>query len=56
VPARRAVVTALVGPKVLPTKVMNPPVDGVIFANSESVLHAFVEAMLLADLADRWAL
>jgi hypothetical protein len=36
-PATSAVVTALVGPKVLPTNVMKSPVDGVTLANSERV-------------------
>ncbi len=31
-------VTALVPPNVLPTKVMNPPVDGCARENSDSVL------------------
>src|SRR5580704_13624342 len=49
-PASSAVVTALVPPKVLPTNVMNPPVDGCARANWDSVLASSAIATAAARI------
>ena len=47
-PHSSAVVTALVPPKVLPTKVMKPPVDGCARENCDSVLPSRAMATMAA--------
>src|SRR5271170_7225309 len=49
-PASSAVVTALVPPKVLPTKVLKPPVDGCARANCDSVLASSAIATAAARI------
>ena len=49
-PASSAVVTALVPPNVLPTNVMNPPVDGWARENWDRVLPRSATAMIAATI------
>ena len=49
-PQSNAVVTALVPPKLLPTKVMNPPVDGWARENWDSVLPSSAIATAAATI------